>query len=1293
MKQKLGQALNRITTVFASLLITALLSTSLRANEVNDNLVSNTTINPMSQIGLGLLIIFMVLIVISILNHIFRKKHESFFGEERSKRLFSVLVLGLCASMIVGIAFVLQNERSNTLNSYHGRLDLAQDGIEVILQEWLGEKATNIKLLTDENFIVLAQLLDDISTLDFPADEKAEIILKSPIQKRLRRHVSSRINITSKTGFTLIGQNNLNLASTNDDYVGVKSSLETNSPSYLKRAWQGEVVLVPPVRSDESSLQVSDSAEVPSMFLLYPIKDENNNIFSIFSLTIDPTRGFTRNFRAAKIGQTGTVFGVDSKGFVITNSRSQSSIQNTDDILSKKVSPTLLETIRELKSDPEINDKNFEKDVTHLDQEMLTSVRWLPKYGFAIVAEITLKEVYSVFYTTRFVLIAFLLISVGLIISVSLFLLKVGTRSYEIMTKSNAELEEQIDARTQELNNKQQELLQILESSPIAVAIIQENQPAYTNPRALELFEISKEQIHHYDVSKIYNSSDDRAKVYEELIANGAVVDKEMQLRKQNGEQFTGRVSYYRTHFNDKEAVLFWAYDVSDMIELTTMLEQSREQEKQANQSKSQFLANMSHEIRTPMNAIIGMTHLALTRNQEPAVARYLQKVEQSSSTLLNLINDILDLSKIEAGKLELDNQPFSLRELLRRLADICTIKAVEKSIRLYFDIGFNVERYLVSDDTRLFQILLNLTGNAIKFTQTGSVIVKVQLLTDLENQQQLRFSVVDSGIGISNEQKSKLFQSFHQADASTTRNFGGTGLGLSISKQLVEKMGGSLELDSELGVGSTFYFDVTLDIDLSHKRQWQESVQKSSHYHLWIQKENSTSNQLIQSAFNELNANVSFFDSIQEIEDNIVDSERNTLLTVDKACSENIHDLKIFAKKLNLNVVVSTDQDTRVEEFLNAGWRCLANPSLPDEIYDAVFEMSSIIEPNREYKESKLVFNNARILLVEDNEINQELAIGLLEPFGIDIDVASNGQQAIEQAQSNEYQLVLMDIQMPIMDGYQATKILKQSGYPSPIVAMTANVMDEDIKRAKEAGFDDHIGKPINMDKLKSVLSRYLEGGTVADTSSKPSVSHSNAPEVFDATIGMGTVNGNQQLYIKLLSQFLDSGPEQLESIEQNLQVLDFPAIEITAHTVKGLAASLGMPNLSSTAAAIESELQSQAPNIDYLNQQSGLLKTQLSEASQQAKLYLESIHDCNDDLTPPKIIDVDNQLVNLLKAIEAYEFEAQEILESLLAASLNITTRQQLEAVKQAMTNFDYEGAAELLKNLIGEQSDHDR
>lgn len=1236
----------------------------------------------LTEVGLLALTLIMIVLVISIFNRLYRNKHETFFGQERSKRNFTLLVGAVCVSMFVSILVVLKTEKSNTINSYHGRLDVAQDGIEIILQEWLGEKATNLKLLIDEDFVILAQLLNDISALDFSEEEKARILSASPINRRLQQHVISRIRLTSTAGFTLIGQSNINLASTSQQRIGLKNELETSASQALEKAWQGEILLVPPVRSEENDTELTPT---PSMFLLYPVRDEQNEVFALFSLTIDPSRGFSRNFRVAKVGQSGRVYGVDSSGYIISNAE----IRSEEEILSQKVSLPVVQAIHDAKSQGGSFDVNLESLINHDNQQVLASVRWLPEFGIAALAEINLDEVYSVYNTTRFVLLTFLIIATSLILSVSFFLLRVGTRSHEIMTQSNAELEQQISHRTKELKDKQEELFHVLESSPIAVSIIQNDFPVYTNSRALELFQVKAQDIENYDIYRIYKYRSQREEIYKELLQDKQVIDREMELTKHTGETFIGRVSYYRTQFEGQDAVLFWAYDVSDLVELTNMLEHSREQERQANQSKSQFLANMSHEIRTPMNAIIGMTHLAQTRNQQPAVGRYLGKVEQSASTLLNLINDILDISKIEAGKLELDNQPFSLRELTRKLADICSIKAIEKSIRLYFEIDFAVERHLICDDTRLFQVLLNLSGNAIKFTQSGHVIIKIQAIETNTEQQTLRFSVIDSGIGISEEQKSRLFQSFQQADASTTRNFGGTGLGLSISKQLVEKMGGGLELESELGVGSTFSFELDLPINQEFRGQWQTSVKANSNYHVWIQNDTPLSNRLVQASFDCLDTHVSFFDSIQEIQARINPKQRNTLLTVDKACAEDIDSLKTFVDTHDIKVVVSTDQDTKVEDFLNAGWQCIPNPALPDEVFDAVFESSSSLLQTQTIPEAQVTFAGSHVLLVEDNDINQELALGLLEPFEIEVDVANNGQQALECIANKNYDLVLMDIQMPIMDGYEATEKLRDMGLELPIVAMTANVMDEDIQRAKSAGFNDHLGKPIDLNKLQSTLSHYLRQQVVTTKSASTSAIIEEYNTVFDPRLGLRTTNDNQDLYLKLLTKFRESIQDKLDSLKKLVTNGEYHNAEIVAHTLKGLGASLGMQHLGECAAKLESELGSPQPKPHAFVPQ--LLS--LEEAAAQCTIMLDAYlasqgkGKAEPDLIG-KNIDLNQELTALLSAVEAYEFEAQERIESLLDSLIDVQLRHQLKGIQSAISNFDYESAADKLKNLIDEQ-----
>jgi two-component system sensor histidine kinase/response regulator len=386
--------------------------------------------------------------------------------------------------------------------------------------------------------------------------------------------------------------------------------------------------------------------------------------------------------------------------------------------------------------------------------------------------------------------------------------------------------------------------------------------------------------------------------------------------------------------------------------ERTQEMREAKEQAEQADQAKSTFLANMSHEIRTPMNGIIGLSYLALKDKQLPTHQQeYLSKIQSSSTSLLNIINDILDFSKIEAGQLDMETTPFTLDSVLKQSSDVTFYKATEKGVEIKLDIAGDIPQGLMGDPTRLQQILVNLTNNAIKFTEQGSITLQGVLLQQKDERALIQFSVKDTGIGMSSEQQAKLFRPFSQADSSTTRRYGGTGLGLSISKQLVEMMGGEISVESQINHGSTFQFSVWVEVDQS--------------------------------------------------------------LTAD------------------------------------------TSPSTVD--YDQITDQLKGLE----------------VLLVEDNIVNQMVAKEVLTSAGIIVTIANNGQEAVEAAQRYPYHLILMDIQMPILDGYEASQqIRKLEGYrDTPIIAMTANAMRGDREKAIQAGMNDHLTKPIDVDLLYQQL------------------------------------------------------------------------------------------------------------------------------------------------------------------------------------------------------------------------------
>jgi PAS domain S-box-containing protein len=578
-----------------------------------------------------------------------------------------------------------------------------------------------------------------------------------------------------------------------------------------------------------------------------------------------------------------------------------------------------------------------------------------------------------------------------------------------------------------------------------------------------------------------------------EVMESGVNIEYEEKVRIRG----SGRAVYQTaiTHAAEKDGGCRGAVVVMNDV---TELFGARDDALKASQAKGAFLANMSHEMRTPMNAIIGMTTIAKTSEELERKNYCLQKIEDASTHLLGVINDILDMSKIEANKLELSFVNYNFERMLQKTVNVINFRVEERKQNFTVDIGEHIPRFLLGDDQRLSQVITNLLSNAVKFTpEGGNIRLKAILDHEEDGIYVVRIEVSDSGIGISREQQAKLFSSFEQADSGTSRKFGGTGLGLAISKRIVEMMGGSIWIESELGQGSTFAF--TIKAEKGHDEYPSLLASGTSLKNLSIL------------AIDDMSEIREYFETIMGrfgIKCDVADSGEKAIKLIEEYGSYDLYfvdwrmpgmdgietsrRIKALTKDKSVVIMISAGEwDHIQDDAKKAGVdKFLAKPLFPSGIANIIHEClgsQNIAEASEEAHEEKMDrFDGFSMLLVEDVEINREIVLALLEPTHLVIECAEDGKQAVEmfKAAPDKYNMIFMDVQMPEMDGYEATRAIRsfEAGRTGsrqltsvPIVAMTANVFREDVERCLASGMNDHVGKPLDLAEVVEKLRKYM--------------------------------------------------------------------------------------------------------------------------------------------------------------------------------------------------------------------------
>lgn len=821
---------------------------------------------------------------------------------------------------------------------------------------------------------------------------------------------------------------------------------------------------------------------------------------------------------------------------------------------------------------------------------------------------------------------------------------------------------------------------------------------------------------------ELFDDPEMSCQLIDDLKKHKILADLEIGFKRLDGSVFIGLVhARLSTSPSDKDLIA-----EGSILDITARKEnelavQQREAAEAASRAKSKFLAHMSHEIRTPINAVIGLSHLTLQTDLTARQQDYLEKISQSTQLLLGIINDLLDFSKVEAGMLKLEEVSFDLNEVLDNMAVIVSMGAGKKDLEIIFQHDSQLPGKMIGDPIRLGQVLTNLTTNAVKFTNEGEIIITTTLIYQNDKTTRVGFSVKDTGIGIHQEELDTIFQPFHQIDDSFSRRYEGSGLGLPISKQLVELMGGTLKAKSVFGKGSQFYFDTIFglaeDGAESERFLFADDVRITQ---VLLVDDNTTARDVLRSMLEDFGLSVEATASGEHAIELVKQRIERSLTPYDLVLLDwNIQGLSGLETTSNIMAIPEMEKvpiilltpSCKLQELKEAAQKIrsttfLTKPVLQVHLFDAILEAvghrkntteHSKRSTGRELREINAIAGK-KILVVEDNPINRQVLSEILERFGMVVEAAENGLEAVELVKENLYDLVLMDIQMPELDGLEATRILRNYGFSDlPIVAITAHAMTNDHEKSVEAGMNDHLSKPVDPKELATVLLQWIP----ADNTKNPALltpenmgcndtNPITLPEIeeLDSSSGLLFSGDSPELYLKLLKEFVKIHSNDASSLRTLYAAGKKTESVRLAHSIKGAAASLGAKALSEASYALELQLQREDPK--KIEESFAHFKEKLQRLCHNLNNYFaesvskpgkETIRQAASAISPEVILEqFDNLAVLLVEGNSRAVSALDELSDSLTGCTIN----KEIDEIRNAIEDVEFSQALRLVNRL---------